>query len=157
MTPHQDVKVSLLIELLGGVSKLAKLCKLTKSSVSLWKETGISRGYCEFLRTLRPSTHEMWEMSIALHDSPSFEKTIENPMLVLIKSHKTIKELAGKIGKNPSTVRSWVDRQCIPAKYSLEPAIVSAIGYYYELPIPVIIGAWYIKRETDLCNLAPHR
>lgn len=48
MDPNQ------LIDQLGGTSKVAQLCEVTKASVSQWRTNGIPRARLMFLRLARP-------------------------------------------------------------------------------------------------------
>ncbi|WP_367437655.1 Cro/CI family transcriptional regulator [Snodgrassella alvi] len=41
------------IEILGGVTAVAKLCGITRGAVSQWKKRGIPKAQLNYLKTLR--------------------------------------------------------------------------------------------------------
>lgn len=45
-------KDELFIESIGGVTKVAKLCGITRGAVSQWKNNGIPKAQLNFLKTL---------------------------------------------------------------------------------------------------------
>lgn len=47
----------------GGTTETAKLCGVTPSAVSQWRENGIPRAWAMFLRQLRPDLFEPSETS----------------------------------------------------------------------------------------------
>jgi len=47
-------QVSSLIDALGGTTKVAALCEVTKGAVSQWRKNGIPRDQLKFLRVVRP-------------------------------------------------------------------------------------------------------
>lgn len=50
-TMHTDSKI---IDALGGTAEVARLCEITKPSVSGWRKTGIPRARILYLRAVRP-------------------------------------------------------------------------------------------------------
>ena len=47
-----------IIEKLGGVSETARLCEVSRSAVSQWKEKGIPKTQLKFLMLAKPSVFE---------------------------------------------------------------------------------------------------
>jgi hypothetical protein len=50
---EEKINVEQLIDLLGGPTKTAALCEVTKSAVSQWKNNGIPKAQLKFLRAVR--------------------------------------------------------------------------------------------------------
>ncbi|HFC8542693.1 TPA: Cro/CI family transcriptional regulator [Neisseria weaveri] len=46
--------ISKFINLIGGVTKVAELCGITKGAVSQWKKNGIPKAQMNFLKTKFP-------------------------------------------------------------------------------------------------------
>jgi hypothetical protein len=58
------------IDLLGGTSATAKLCKISDAAVSQWKENGIPDYRIDFLRLARPSVFDELDREFKTPPSP---------------------------------------------------------------------------------------
>ncbi|MCO6514332.1 hypothetical protein BHC46_12430 [Snodgrassella alvi] len=45
------------IDALGGVTKVAKICEVTRGAVSQWRQRGIPKAQLNYLRTLYKKTY----------------------------------------------------------------------------------------------------
>lgn len=59
MEPKRTHPDSAVIDLLGGTAAVAKLCDLTDSAVSQWRNAGISKGWRRFLMEKHPSAFDL--------------------------------------------------------------------------------------------------
>lgn len=57
-TPHPH---SMVIERLGGSTKVARLCRIRPQAVSQWRRDGIPQARLDFLRLLRPDAFDAAE------------------------------------------------------------------------------------------------
>ena len=47
-----------IIDRIGGTSRVAEMCEVTKSAVSQWRRNGIPLGHMKFLRVVRPDAFD---------------------------------------------------------------------------------------------------
>lgn len=51
---EENISPERVIEALGGPSKIAELCEISRSAVSQWKDNGIPKAQLKFLKAVRP-------------------------------------------------------------------------------------------------------